>query len=151
MSGKRVVAGMLWLSGCASLMLAIECESGALECVPEEYSPAVCERAHEEPSTPNANGGPCQLGEKSKCVASPGSQCGADLGFGMVVPGRCKSELNGSNPTRCTQNYGITVVILHRFGTRCANVDDSCGCEIYAITDGPSSHVQVCDCATADL
>lgn len=151
MSGIRVLAGLLWIAGCASLMLALECESVAVECTPEEYSPAACERAHEEPSSPNANGGPCHVGDKERCVASPGSQCGADMGFGMVVPGRCQAELNGSNPTRCTLNYGITVVILHRFGTRCAYVDGACTCEIYAITDGPSSHVQVCDCATSDI
>lgn len=145
---KRTLAIGLGCVGGLCLLAAVETPAAAVTCVPQSYSPYECEHAHEESNLDNPGNVGC-LHQNGVCVPGPGSRCGGNLGWGVVIPGRCKiqEDLSG-DPLDCTLEYGITVVTLHQWRGDClSKAEGGCECVIYPDYENPNSeNVQVCDC-----
>lgn len=152
MRWKRSLAVLCGVCGCLGLWAALESQGAAVECSPEEYSPAECQHAHEEANLDQPTNSTCEYDERYICVPSGQSICDSNLGWGIVIPGQCHFQEDlGSTPKICTQDYGITVVTLHRWRADCIDLGESCTCYIYPDYQGGSSDVQVCDCRQREL
>lgn len=149
---KRSLAVLCGVCGCLCLLAAIESVGGAVECSPQDYSPAECQHAHEEANLDQPTNSTCVRDEREYCVPAGESICDTDLGWGIVVAGRCRHQEDlGSTPKICTRDYGVTVVTLHRWRADCIDLGDSCSCYIYPDYQSGSSDVQVCDCRQREL
>lgn len=146
----RTAAVILCCIGLLSLFSAFESVVAAVDCDPTTYSPAACVSAHEESNVNAAGNMDCARNSAGECVPGSGSGCGSDLGWGIAVPGACQTEPAGSQPHECTEDYGVTLVTLHRWRSRCDDSEGGCGCSVYADSNGPSDNVEVCDCVDVD-
>lgn len=149
---RRFLAVLSGVCGCVCLLAAIESEGVAVDCFPQDYSPAECVHAHEEANLDQPTNSTCEYDDRYLCVPSGESICNSDLGWGVAVAGKCRLQEDlGSTPKICTLDYGVTVVTLHRWRADCVDLGSSCSCYIYPDYQGSSSDVQVCDCRQQNL
>ncbi len=147
---RQLLALTLFCSGGLCLLGALESDAAAVSCNPTVYSPSTCTPAHEEAAGNASSSGGCRINANGQCVDAPSSGCTSTMGFGTALAGACATQPAGSTPYQCTENYGVTVVRLHRWRSLCVHQDGSCTCVAEAVP-GDSSDVQVCNCKDEEV
>lgn len=144
MPGRLVVAGLCWGCGLAMLAAATSIEVRATQCTPQLWSPAICIPAHADMPVQTSSGAYCRVDAMHDCVPETQTQC-VDR-YATAVAGKCEPYADYSNPTICTENYGVTIVEVHRYQAACAYVEGVCRCEFTRDTSVGPALIQVCQC-----
>lgn len=143
MTYYRGLAGMLYLCGLFSFLLAWEQRGEAQSCTQEEYGSATCKNAHSGPPLQNDSGDYCDWSLLNHCEELSGTQC-LDR-WGIAFPGACELEPFGTEPTHtCYKNAFLTFVNVSWYLADCEQYHGECNCEWEASTT--SQPMQICDC-----
>lgn len=146
---NAIAAILSWSVGAACLSAAASSPLRAVDCQPQLWSPARCVPAHADPPTQTGGGAYCQIDAGNACVRASGSLC-VDR-YATAVPGDCEPYADYSNPTSCTENYGVTIVEVHRYVAECKFESSSCRCVFTRDTAANPVQIEVCQCSETSL
>lgn len=146
---KRVLTLTVWATALSLVFAATTGELRAVDCDPEVWSPARCVPAHADPPEQTSGGSWCYVDMSGDCVRAAGSQC-VDK-YGTAVPGVCDPYAGYSNPTQCTEDYGVTVVEVDRYKAACCFVAGVCQCKFTLDTSASPALIEVCQCSESAL
>lgn len=141
MNTRAFLGSALTGLGCLSAWSAVG-SVGPAECIPVWHWPGTCIPAHEEPPTSEFEEA---CGGCSACCTAEGNRCGTFHVWGWALPGRCDAAFDGDRPNGCTEDFGLTIVALHRWTSACLDGERGCDCLLHPV-EAEHTLVQACDC-----